>query len=101
MELHRRIGVVRKRFIWGYFQLMQERTDNGYVKTNDSKINIGTRQTLFGRIDEKWYGFKSNDTTHLALTALFYGYDETNGNWVVAAASSDGATTTQTAAASA
>ena len=55
-----------------YFQLMKERTDGGYVKTNASKINLGNRQTVFGRVDEKWYDYKASDTTNPALAALFY-----------------------------
>jgi hypothetical protein len=84
-----------------YFQLMKERTDDGYVRANESKINVGTGQTVFGRVDEKWYGYKVSNTTNPALAALFYGYDGTNGSWVVATASSDGITTTQTSTASA
>ena len=83
-----------------YFQLMKERTDGGSVKTNASKINLGNRQTVFGRVDEKWYGYKANDTTSPALAALFYGYDETNASWIVATASSGGAATTHTSSAS-
>jgi hypothetical protein len=79
-----------------YFQLMKERTDDGYVKTNESKINLGNGQTVFGRVDEKWYGYKANDTTNPALAALFYGYDETNASWIVATASSGGVATTRT-----
>jgi hypothetical protein len=83
-----------------YFQLMKERTDDGYVKTNESKINLGNEQTVFGRIDERWYGYKARDTTNPALAALFYSYDETNASWIVATAASDGAATTQTSTAS-
>jgi hypothetical protein len=83
-----------------YFQLMKERTDGGYIKTNESKINLGNGQTVFGRVDEKWYGYKASDTTNPALAALFYGYDETNASWIVASASSGGAATTQTSSAS-
>ncbi len=79
-----------------YVQLMKERTDDGYVKTNESKINLGSGQTVFGRVDEKWYGYKANDTTNPALAALFYGYDETNASWIVATASSGGVATTRT-----
>ena len=83
-----------------YFQLMKERTGDGYVKTNESKINLGNGQTVFGRVDEKWYGYKANDTTNPALAALFYGYDETNASWIVATASSGGVATTRTSSAS-
>jgi len=54
-----------------YFQLMKERTDGRYVKTNASKINLGNRQMVFGRVDEKWYDYKASDTTNPALAALF------------------------------
>jgi hypothetical protein len=83
-----------------YFQLMKERTDGGYIKTNESKINLGNGQTVFGRVDEKWYGYKASDTTNPALAALFYGYDETNASWIVASASRGGAAPTQTSSAS-
>ncbi len=83
-----------------YFQLMKERTDAGYVKTNESKINLGNGQTVFGRVDEKWYGYKASSTTNPALAALFYGYDETNASWIVATASSGAAATAHTSTAS-
>jgi hypothetical protein len=83
-----------------YFHLMKERTDDGYVKTNESKINLGNGQTVFGRVDEKWYGYKASDTTNPALATLFYGYDETNASWIVATGASDGAETTHTGTAS-
>jgi len=50
---------------------MKERTDGGYVKTNASKINLGNRRTVFGRVDEKWYSYNASDTTNPALAALF------------------------------
>jgi len=75
---------------------MKKRSDEGYVKTNESKITIGTGQTVFGRIDEKWYGYKASDSAYPALCALFFGYDETAGSWVVTTAAS-GAIITKTA----
>jgi hypothetical protein len=78
-----------------YFELMKERTDRGYVETNESKIALGTGQTVFGRIDEKWYGYKASDAANPALCALFFGYDETNQSWVVASAASGEVATKQ------
>jgi hypothetical protein len=80
-----------------YFELMKKRSDEGFVKTTESKITIGTGQTVFGRIDEKWYGYKASDSANPALFALFYGYDETAESWVVTSAASGGMPTTQTA----
>ncbi|MEI7827473.1 MAG: hypothetical protein WCI87_06750 [Euryarchaeota archaeon] len=74
---------------------MKQRTDAGYVKTNESKIALGTGQTVFGRVDEKWYGYKASDATNPALCALFFDYDETNQSWVVAIAASGAVVTKQ------
>jgi hypothetical protein len=82
-----------------YFELMKKRSDEGYVKTNESKITIGTGQTVFGRIDEKWYGYKASDSANPALCALFFGYDETAGSWVVTTAASGATIITTTATA--
>jgi hypothetical protein len=82
-----------------YFELMKQRTDAGYTKTNESKIALGTGQTVFGRIDEKWYGYKTSDAANPALCALFFGYDETTQLWVVATATSSAIATQQTSAA--
>ncbi|MGA7075152.1 MAG: hypothetical protein WBZ42_01180 [Halobacteriota archaeon] len=82
-----------------YFELMKQRTDAGYVKTNESKISLGTGQTVFGRVDEKWYGYKASDAASPALCALFFGYDETAQSWVVATAASGAIATKQTSAA--
>lgn len=79
-----------------YFELMKNRTDAGYVKTNESKIALGTGQTVFGRVDEKWYGYKASDAANPALCALFFGYDETAQSWVVATAASGAIATKQT-----
>ncbi|MGZ4926549.1 MAG: hypothetical protein ACXV4B_08885 [Halobacteriota archaeon] len=81
-----------------YFELMKNRTNAGYVKTNESKIALGTGQTVFGRVDEKWYGYKASDAANPALCALFFGYDETTQSWVVATAVSGAITTKQTSA---
>jgi len=62
---------------------MKQRTDTGYVKTNESKIALGTGQTVFGRVDEKWHGYKANDAANPALCALFFSYDKTAQSWVV------------------
>jgi hypothetical protein len=82
-----------------YFQLVKERTEGGYVKTDESKLNVGTGQTVFGRVDEKWYGYKASNTTNPALAAILFAYDEANEGWVTASASSDGMATTPTSAA--
>jgi hypothetical protein len=82
-----------------YFELMKEKSDEGYVKTSESKIRLGTGQTVFGRIDEKWYGYKASDSANPALYALFFGYDETAESWVVATAASGAMIITQTATA--
>jgi hypothetical protein len=79
-----------------YFALMKQRSDEGYIKTNESKIALGTGQTVFGRIDEKWYGYKASDSANPALCALFFGYDETAESWVVATAASGGMVITET-----
>ncbi|MGA3360298.1 MAG: hypothetical protein ABSC87_08840 [Halobacteriota archaeon] len=81
-----------------YFELMKQRTDAGYVKTNESKIALGTGQTVFGRIDEKWYGYKASDAANPALCALLFGYDETSQSWVVVTATSGAIATKQTSA---
>jgi hypothetical protein len=81
-----------------YFELMKQRTDAGYVKTNESKIALGTGQTVFGRIDEKWYGYKASDAANPALCALFFGYDDTSQSWVVVTATSGAIATKQTSA---
>jgi hypothetical protein len=79
-----------------YFELMKKKSDEGYTKATESKIALGTGQTVFGRIDEKWYGYKASDSANPALYALFFGYDETADSWVVATASSGAIITTQT-----
>jgi len=79
-----------------YFELMKKRSDEGYVKTTESKIALGSGQTVFGRIDEKWYGYKASDSANPALYALFFGYDETAESWVVATAASGAMIMTQT-----
>jgi hypothetical protein len=71
-----------------YFELMKKRSDEGYIKTSESKIALGTGQTVFGRIDERWYGYKASDSANPALYALFFGYDEAAESWVVATAAS-------------
>jgi hypothetical protein len=81
-----------------YFELMKQRTDAGYVKTNESKRALGTGQTVFGRVDEKWYGYKASDPANPVLCALFFGYDETNQSWIVATATSGAIATKQTSA---
>ncbi len=83
-----------------YFELMKKRSDEGYIKTSESKIALGTGHTVFGRIDEKWYGYKASDSANPALYALFFGYDETAESWVVATASSGAMIMTQTTTAS-
>jgi hypothetical protein len=83
-----------------YFELMKNRSDEGYIKTDESKIALGTGQTVFGRIDEKWYGYKTSDAANPTFYVLFFGYDETNESWVVATATS-GAMATRQASASA
>jgi len=82
-----------------YFELMKKKSDEGYIKTTESKIALGTGQTVFGRIDEKWYGYKASDSPNPALYALFFGYDETAESWVVATATSGTLIKTQTASA--
>lgn len=81
-----------------YFELMKKRSDEGYVKTDESKIALGTGQTVFGRIDEKWYGYKTSEATNPALYALFFGYDETSDSWVVVTAASGAMATRSTGA---
>jgi hypothetical protein len=83
-----------------YFELMKKRSDEGYIKTSESKIALGTGQTVFGRIDERWYGYKASDSANPALYALFFGYDETAESWVVATASSGAMIMTPTTTAS-
>ena len=79
-----------------YFELMKKKSDEGYVKTNESKIALGTGQTVFGRIDEKWYGYKASDSENPALYALLFGYDENAASWVVATVASGAIITTKT-----
>lgn len=79
-----------------YFELMKKRSDEGYIKTTESKIALGTGQTVFGRIDEKWYGYKASDSANPTLFALFFGYDKTADSWVVATAASGATIITQT-----
>jgi hypothetical protein len=79
-----------------YFELMKKRSDEGYIKTSESKIALGTGQTVFGRIDERWYGYKASDSANPALYALFFGYDEAAESWVVATAASGAMIMTQT-----
>jgi hypothetical protein len=69
-----------------YFELMKDRTDVGYVKTNESKIDLGNGKTFFGRVDEKWYGYTANDSATTVWCALFFGYDDANPSWVVTTA---------------
>lgn len=69
-----------------YFELMKGRTDVGYVKTNESKIDLGKGQTFFGRVDEKWYGYTASDPANTVWSALFFGYDDANQSWVVTTA---------------
>jgi len=82
-----------------YFELMKKKSDEGYVKTTESKIALGNGQTVFGRIDEKWYGYKASDSPKPALYALFFGYDENAESWVIATAASGAMIKTQTATA--
>ncbi|MGZ7109759.1 MAG: hypothetical protein ACXVIU_00195 [Halobacteriota archaeon] len=79
-----------------YFELMKKKSDEGYVKTNESKIALGTGQTVFGRIDERWYGYKASDSGNPALYALLFGYDENAASWVVATVASGAIVTTKT-----
>jgi hypothetical protein len=67
-----------------YFELMKKRSA------------LGTGQTVFGRIDEKWYGYKASDSANPTLFALFFGYDKTADSWVVATAASGATIITQT-----
>jgi hypothetical protein len=90
MELHSRTIFSRKQFIRQVFR------DEGYIKTTESKIALGTGQTVFGRIDEKWYGYKASDSANPTLFALFFGYDKTADSWVVATAASGATIITQT-----
>jgi hypothetical protein len=69
-----------------YYELMKDRTDVGYVKTNESKIDLGKGQTFFGRVDEKWYGYSASEPTSTVWCALFFGYDDANTSWVVTTA---------------
>jgi hypothetical protein len=69
-----------------YYELLKDRTDVGYVKTNESKIDLGNGQTFFGRVDEKWYGYSAVNSTNAVWCALFFGYDNANTSWVVTTA---------------
>ncbi len=77
-----------------YFQVMKEHSDNGFVKANSSKINLGTGSTVFGVVDEVWYGYKTTGTINTQLCVLFFSYDESNGAWVVVTAQSEEQSTT-------
>ena len=82
-----------------YFELMKKRSDEGYVKTTESKIALGTGLTVFGRIDEKWYGYKASESKNPALYALLFGYDETAESWVVTTVASGAMVITKTTSA--
>ncbi len=78
-----------------YFQVMKEYSDNGFIKANGSKINLGTGSTVFGTVDEVWYGYKTAGTMNTQLCVLFFSYDENNGVWAVVTAQSEERGTTQ------
>jgi hypothetical protein len=82
-----------------YFELMKKKSDEGYTKTTESKIALGTGQTVFGRIDEKWYGYKASESKNPALYALLFGYDETAESWVVTTVASGAMVITKTTSA--
>ncbi len=42
-----------------YFEVMKEYSDGGFVKANSSKIDVGTGGTVFGTVDQRWYGYKT------------------------------------------
>ncbi len=78
-----------------YFQAMKERSDNGFLRANSSKINLGNGSTVFGTVDELWYGYKTVDATNTQLCVLFFSYDPNNDAWVfVIAESKEGSATT-------
>ncbi|MGZ4944339.1 MAG: hypothetical protein ACXV6K_08685, partial [Halobacteriota archaeon] len=72
-----------------YFEVMKEFSDNGFVKANSSKVNVGTGSTVFGTVDEVWYGYKTTGTINTQLCVLFFSYDESNDAWVFVTAQSE------------
>ncbi len=82
-----------------YFQAMKERSDAGFIKANSSKINLGNGSTVFGTVDELWYGYKTIDVTSKQLCVLFFSYDENNDAWVsvIAESKEEGTPTSQRA----
>ncbi len=78
-----------------YFNAMKEYNDNGFVKANSSRINLGNGSTVFGTVDEVWYGYKPGGATNTQLCVLFFSYDENNDVWAVVTALSVENNTTQ------
>ncbi len=54
-----------------YFEVMKEYSDGGFIKANSSKIDVGTKGTVFGTVDQRWYGYKTTSTMETQLCVLF------------------------------
>ncbi len=71
-----------------YFNVTKEYSDNGFIKTNGSKVDLGTGRTVFGTVDELWYGYKTTGAVNTQLCVLLFSYDEKNDVWAVVTAQS-------------